>query len=872
MSHSAQQHAEPRIRLASARERPPVRRRARVKPRHISTALPRPPVTERDRSECMTVTFGTHNEPAADPSANGSPQGAQVEQGRSAEMRSVYDQVDWSDTALGPRENWPVLLRLLVDLCLDSEFPVQISWGPDLLLLYNEAYIPLLGAENHPWALGQPATAVAPHLRPSEQRFREVLQTGRAYHSADQALIIDRHGYPEEGHFTFSLSAIRDADGTIVGLFNAITETTQHILYERRLQVLRRLGSMSITADDSLPSTCRAAVEVISRNRKSVPFAAVFLRDLQGTGPQRTAGYGFDEIAAVGCELVESSPSSGPVLNVMENGGTELVSGLRERYPGVFAPGPLGSLTPDQAFVLPVVMLGDRNPIGVLILGVNPYWRPDEAYTAFTAMAARQLGVMITDAVSYQNQRKRQRALEELDRARTELFQNISHELRAPLTMLLNPLQDILNEPGVVLPAAARDTVEISIRAGDRLKRVVAALLDISRVESGALIPDRDDIDLASVTADVVEGFLPVAKGRLALSLEIATEPLRAYVDRTMWTTIVNNLVNNALKFTLQGRVAVSLSGDDSQVVLTVADTGVGIPLEEQDHIFERFHRGRAGDQQPGSGIGLALVADMTAAHGGAVAVESEPGKGSTFVVRLPRYNGFHTEASLDESVASPQAAEESGADRPQLLIIEDEPDLRSYLTRLFTKDGYTADAAGDAETALTWLEDSVEHLPDMMITDVMLPGQSGLDLLALIRQDERMARLPIVVLTARADAESAVGAFAAGADDFVAKPFNSAELVARVRAHYEMNQLRDLAIDEAATTVGQLRQALQSNRTIGTAIGVVMTRYELEPQQAFQVLVRTSQQNNRKLHDIAEELVRTGVLPGVPSSPLANS
>ena len=821
----------------------------------------------------MTETFGTHNESVADASANGSQQCAQVEPGRrSADMRSVYDQVDWAVTALGPRETWPGRLRLLVDLCLDSEFPVQISWGPDLLVLYNDAYVPLLGAENHPWALGRPASEVGPHLRPSEQRFREVMQTGRAYHSGDQALIIDRHGYPEEGYFTFSLSAIRDADGTIVGLFNAITETTQHILYERRLQVLRRLGSMSITADDSLPSTCRAAVEVISRNRKSVPFAAVFLRDPLGQGPQRTAGYGFDESVADSCELVEFSPKSGPVLEVMENGGTELVSGLRERYPGVFAPGPLGALTPDQAFVLPVVMLGDRKPIGVLILGVNPYWRPDEAYTAFTAMAARQLGVMITDAVSYQNERKRQHALEELDRARTELFQNISHELRAPLTMLLTPLQDILNEPGVVLPAAARDTVETSIRAGDRLQRVVIALLDISRAESGALIPDRENVDLTSVTADVVEGFRPIAQGLLTLRLEVPAGPLRAYVDRTMWTTIVSNLVNNALKFTPHGEVAVSLSGDDSQVVLTVADTGVGIPREEQDHIFERFHRGTASDQQPGSGIGLALVVEMTAAHGGSVEVESEPGQGSSFVVSLPRYNGSRTEASLDESAASPQIAEESMADRPQLLIVEDEPDLRSYLTRLFTKDGYAVEAVGAAETALTWLEDSVEHPPDMMITDVMLPGQTGLDLLALIRQDERMARLPVVVLTARADVESAVAAFAAGADDFVAKPFNSAELVARVRAHYEMNQLRDLAVDEAETTVGQLRQALQSNRTIGTAIGVVMTRYELEPQQAFQVLVRTSQQNNRKLYDIAEELVRTGVLPNVASSPLLNS
>ena len=332
-----------------------------------------------------------------------------------------------------------------------------------------------------------------------------------------------------------------------------------------------------------------------------------------------------------------------------------LVSGLRERYPGVFAPGPLGPLEPDQAFVLPVVLLGTRKPTGVLVIGVNPYWRPDEAYTAFAAMAARQLGVMITDAVSYQNERKRQQALAELDRARTEFFQNVSHELRAPLTMLLTPLQDILDEPGVVLPAAARDTVETSIRAADRLQRVVDALLDTSRAESGALIPDREDIDLTSVTAELVESYRPATEGRLNLRVDIPTEPLRAYVDRMMWTTIVNNLVNNALKFTPEGEVAVSLSGDDSQVVLTVTDTGVGIAREEQAQIFQRFHRASNGDQHPGSGIGLSLVAEMTAAHGGSVEVDSEPGAGSQFVVRLPRYDGSPEAAELTESAAEPQ-------------------------------------------------------------------------------------------------------------------------------------------------------------------------------------------------------------------------
>jgi signal transduction histidine kinase/DNA-binding response OmpR family regulator len=794
----------------------------------------------------MTESSYAQRDPSTDPATDGSARPS---------MRSVYDEVDWSATHLGPRDSWPALLHLLVDLCLDSEFPVQISWGPDLLVLYNDAYVPLLGAERHPWALGRPAREVGPHPWPaSEEHLRKVMETGRAYHSSDQQLIINRHGYPEEAYFTFSLSVIRDADGMIVGLFNAITETTQHILYERRLQVLRRLGAMSVTADESLSSTCRAAVEVIGRNRKSVPFAAVYLSDLPDQGPRRTAGYGFAETTAAACELVEVAPTSGPVLEVMERGGTELVSGLRDRYPGVFEPGPLGPLTPDQAFILPIVMLGTRKPMGVLVLGVNPYWRPDEAYTAFAAMAARQLGVIVTDAVSYQSERKRQLALAELDRARTEFFQNVSHEMRAPLTMLLTPLQDILDEPGVVLSAAARDTVQTSIRAGDRLQRVVDALLDTSRAESGGLIPDREDIDLASVTADVAEGYRPATEGRLNLRVDMPTEPLRAYVDRAMWTTIVTNLVNNAVKFTPEGEVAVSLSGDDTEVVLTVADTGVGIPTDEQAQIFERFHRARNGDQQPGSGIGLALVADLTSAHGGSVDVDSEPGEGSRFVVRLPRFSGPPTEVNLAEG-----PEDESAEDRRRLLIIEDEPDLRSYLTRLFSKDGYAVEAVGDAETALTSLDSSA---PDLVITDVMLPGQSGIDLLVTLRQDERMARLPVVVLTARADTESAVEAFAAGADDFVAKPFNSAELLARVRAHDQMNQLRDLALGEFETTVGQLRQALQTNRTIGTAVGIVMTQYELDPQRAFQVLVRTSQQSNRKLNDIAAEVVRTGSLP----------
>ena len=158
--------------------------------------------------------------------------------------------------------------------------------------------------------------------------------------------------------------------------------------------------------------------------------------------------------------------------------------------------------------------------------------------------------------------------------------------------------------------------------------------------------------------------------------------------------------------------------------------------VEEQAQIFERFHRASNGDQQPGSGIGLSLVAEMTAAQGGSVEVDSEPGVGSQFVVRLPRYNGSRrpcwptAQPNQNQKVSLPRIGR-------RLLIIEDEPDLRGYLTRLFTKDGYAVEAAADAATALTLLE---SNPPDLLITDVMLPGQSGLDLLTTLRQDEGMA------------------------------------------------------------------------------------------------------------------------------------
>jgi signal transduction histidine kinase/FixJ family two-component response regulator len=818
-------------------------------------------------------------------------------------VRSLVDALDWSSTPLGPRDSWPAVVQLMVNTCLDSEFPIQLAFGPELVVIYNDAFVPLLGSEKHPWALGRTVGEIWPE---NEHLIREVITTGQAWHNADQRVILDRHGYPEEAYLTYSQSVIRDLDGTVVGLFNAVSETSSHMLYERRLRLLRSLGAVSVTADESLESTCTAALEVMASNRISLPFAAMYLRRPDGT-PHRVAGYGFDEARADICELVAEEPSNGPVVDALESGTAIAETGVRERFPGLFAVSPLGPLSPDRALALPVLLGGEPRPAGVLVVGLNPYRPLDDVYAQFASMVGRQVGVLLNDAAIYLRERERQRRLAELDRDKTEFFQNVTHELRTPLTTLLAPLNDLLDDRGIALPSAARETLEISRRAGARLRKMIGALLEFSVADSGSLTAQRQTTNLASVTADLVGGFqLAAEQAGLALRTELP-DSLPANVDRTMWATIVNNLLGNAVKYTAKGEIVVGLSGDDTEVVLAVADTGMGIPVAQQSRIFDRFHRVDDLDRTSGAGIGLALVADAVAAHQGRVEVSSEPGHGSTFTVRLPRtaepeasagdvltapYDRYDdelaeligaepdtrperedaVEASLEARAGSQPGTEGTAegtapADRPQLLIVEDEPDLRRYLSRLFKRDGYNVLAMPDAETTLAALEDENEPAePQLILLDVTLPGKSGLELLVLLRQRPRTARVPVIMLTGRSGSENAVEALLAGADDYVVKPFDSAELLARVQAHRHLQELREVAVDEAETVAGQLRQALASNRTIGTAIGIVIARYGLAPDRAFHTLVRISQQSNRKLRDVAEEIVAAGAIPDGPS------
>ena len=770
------------------------------------------------------------------------------------ECRSLLRSVDWAQSPIGAMSTWSPVLRTMVGMCLSSGFPIVIHWGPELVAVYNDAFRSVLRGR-HPAAFGRPAKDIWPEewdrVGP---RLLEVTQQGSTLQADDEQQISYRNGYPEECYFSYSHSPIIDIDGVVAGSLTIATETTAKVLYERRMRVVRQLGALSVTESGNGAETCQAALQVLQTARQTMPFAIAYLVP-DGGAAQCVAHYGLADSA--------TDPGSidlpDVVNRVIRSGRQAEIDGLRERFAERIAPGPLGELVPDSAVILPLTVSGRPNPVGALVLGVNPYRPLDDEYRSFFALISRQIRVALTDTLAYEAERQRGQVLADLDRAKMEFFQNVSHELRTPLTLLLAPLQDLLaasdNQP-------AKDDVLAAVRAAERLRTMVDALLDFSGAEAGTLAPDRQPCDLAAVTAEVASMFRSTAEhAGLQLVVQVPDSPVTAVVDRSMWSTVVTNLLSNAVKYTSAGRIELQLSVLEADAVLVVSDTGQGIPAEEQSRVFDRFYRSPTDDIGRGAGIGLALMADLIRAHDGRVDVQSAPGSGTTFTVSVP-LGVTDTEPARPEQV--PEGDSVSGL--PRVLLVEDDADLRAYLSRLLARDGWAVQAVATAESGLAALTAESGPVVDLVLTDLMLPGRSGLELVASLRADPALGRLPVVILTARGGPDAAVEGISLGADDYITKPFSSSELLARLRANHELHQLREGAVTAAEGRADQVREALDSNRSIGTAIGIMMATYQLTAKQSFQLLVGASQNTNSKLRDIAAQVLDTGALPLRPT------
>ncbi|ESQ75632.1 ATP-binding protein [Asticcacaulis sp. AC402] len=724
-----------------------------------------------------------------------------------SETAALMRQFDWSRTSLGPVSHWPQALKTAVRIMLTSRQPIWIGWGPDLVFLYNDPYRSIIGGK-HPHMLGQPTSVVWADIWGDIGPMLATAMSGNeGTYVEEQLLVMERNGYPEETYYTFSYSPIPDDTGEPGGIICANTEDTRRVINDRQVALLRDLAS-SLTDARTVAQACAQTLSALSNNPHDLPFALIYVPDEHDSDDLILAGAtGIAPGHAAAPHRLMTG--SAPWL-ISDSSETRLVSGLENLPRGAWP------VSPSCALVQPIVAAGEQASAGVLIAGLNPYRLYDENYKSFMTLVAGQISAGIANAQAYENERRRAETLAELDRAKTTFFSNVSHEFRTPLTLLLAPLEEVLADPATT--ARDRDRLNIANRNALRLLKLVNVLLDFSRIEAGRAQAIFQPVNLANFTSELASNFRSAMdKADLDYRLDIPPLTQPVYADVEMWEKIVLNLISNAFKYTLAGEVEIRLSEDDGHAVLAVRDTGPGIPEHERDHIFTRFHRieGLNGRSIEGSGIGLALVRELVRLHGGEVRVDSEVGRGSTFYVRLP-FGTSHLPADQirDESAIPgsrradvfveealrwlPQAADSVLAvldrpdrARPRVILADDNADMRHYIQRLLSDD-YEVVAVTDGEQAWQAIQaQSPAGAPSLVLTDVMMPNLDGFGLLQRLRGQETTRQIPVIMLSARAGEEARVEALGAGVDDYLVKPFNARELVAKVRSQLEMAALR---------------------------------------------------------------------------------
>lgn len=810
--------------------------------------------------------------------------------------KSILDgllrKVDWSKSSVGVPENWPGTWRAAARMCLDCAFPMVILLGEDFRMLYNDAAIPVIGGR-HPGCLGKSAALEWPEVweHPIGPMVMHAIATSEPTVSEDLFLLLERNGFPEETYMVLATSAIRDIEHEAGAALVTIHETTERVLVARLIECLDALATRCFTAETT-QEACINAAEVVARYPRDLPFSLIYLIDADGSTARLAASSGLQvtspEIAPAVVQLVAGAANCPwDIDKVALSGKPAATHDVRAQI----APLLLEAIEPPNVVLTMPLADPSGGATGILVVGTNPWRRVAECQKLAGAVAER-ITTAIANARVKQHTRERAEALAALDRAKTLFLSDVSHEFRTPLTLLLSPLEEVLSNSTIA--EGDRELLQTARRAATRLLKLVQSLLDFSRVEAGRLQAAFEPTDLASATADLVSLFRSAfEQANLILIVDCPPLPEAVYVDRDMWEKIVLNLVANAFKFTLQGEVRVTMRAQEDWVVVEVTDTGCGVMSEDLHRVFDRFHRGKTANARSaeGSGIGLSLVQELVKLHGGSVGVTSEVGQGASFTVRIPRgvrhlsaeqiglprrapsAGGavpFLEEVSgwvQDRDVHPPSAvAQRPVAQRPgdRILVVDDNADMRRYLKRILQQH-WTVETATDGLLALAKLRKSP---PDLLIADIMMPGLDGLSLLGAIRNDPKLAELPVMVLSARANEDASVESLTAGADDYLPKPFFAKELTARVGVQLARARLRyaERVARETAEETGVMKDELVGmlSRSLREPLNVLLNTISMlkehhlvgpDAQRAIDLIRASTHEQHRlidEVHDIS--------------------
>lgn len=450
-----------------------------------------------------------------------------------------------------------------------------------------------------------------------------------------------------------------------------------------------------------------------------------------------------------------------------------------------------------------VPLLADGKSIGSITLcegGRTRSWLSSEIELA-QAVAA-QAAIAVQQSHLYQKTREQAERLLELDKQKTEFFQNISHEFRTPITLIQGPLESAVASLEGLSPAQC----EIALRNSRRLLRLVNQLLDLQRLDAGRMQPSFRPCDLVEFISQIIESFRPYCEKKGLHLVSRMDQCPTVYLDLEKFDKVVYNLLSNAMKFTPSGgTIHVVLQYTGQNCKFQVQDTGIGILTEQIPHLFERFRQAEGSEHRSyeGSGLGLALVKELVELHGGTVTVESVYGEGTTFTVELvPGTAHLQTQqvlevpcevnpsrALVELAALELLEAEENHSDeileletnntQSTILVVDDNPDLRAYVSGILRANGYQVRTARDGSEGFRITK---EIIPNLIVSDLMMPLVSGLEMIRTIRNEEQLKGTPIILLTAKVDEETRIEGTEHGADAYLAKPFNDRELLAEVR------------------------------------------------------------------------------------------
>jgi PAS domain S-box-containing protein len=772
------------------------------------------------------------------------------------EMGARMRALDWSRTPLGDPSGWPQSLRTIVRVMLDSRYAMWMLWGPELTFFCNDAYLPTVGIKRE-WVLGARSDKVWEEIWPDiGPRIQHVLEHGHATWDEGLLLFLERSGFAEETYHTFSYSPVYDDQSRIAGMLCVVTEVTERVIGERRLQTLRDLAA-PISRVKTVQKACDRLIDVLQGSAFDVPFACLYMLD---------EGAQFAWLAACTGQVPErlrpprlepAAAGPWPMALVLASNKAEVVSlpiGA-ESVPSPFQGAPVL-----RALVLPVQGQGSSTCVALLVAGISPRRALDDSYRGFFELIAGQFAAAIADAQAYEAERHRAEALARIDQAKTAFFSNVSHEFRTPLTLMLGPIEAAATHPET--PSWVREQLSLARRNSLRLLKLVNSLLDFSRIEAGRVQASFEPTDAAALTKDLASSFRSAIEAA-GLAFRVDCEPIGEplFLDREMWEKIVLNLLSNAFKFTFKGEITVRLKRDGTCASLEVSDTGVGIPHEEIPRLFERFHRVEStqGRTQEGSGIGLALVLELVKLHGGRIDAASELGRGSTFCIRVPlghahlapeRIKAPSALAStatgalayvqealrwipeaqsevtglghLDTPIPSPPDPPAAVTSEARIVIADDNADMRAYLKELLAPL-YRVELVSDGEAALAAVR---RERPDLLLSDIMMSRLDGFGLLKALRADESQRSIPVILLSARAGEEARIEGLRSGADEYLAKPFSARELTTRIAGLLELARVRreaDAALRESEERALR-RQTLQYEGLLnGAPLGVFL-------------------------------------------------